>query len=385
MAGSAWSNQAVYLMILTEEVSGQSGIFGYSPTPGPGNLVFSVSAAAGVDSYGNSYPAGVNSTEGFFTGSIPGTDIVAGTLPASACDFTATSIGGITTYVQGTTPSGSINAGSLWIDTSAGNAIYQYTSGTWSLYQFGTGSIQANSISAAQIIANTITATQLAAGIVYAGIVDGTLIEGAQFVAYGSTGEILIYSGPPATNNLVGWFSEVAGVDSYGNNYGAGLNVGGYYDGSEGNSYAALVPAQDAPFDVTTAISGTLEAIVALSTGSSTEGFAGFLGSLTLNSGTSAKNSLAMASPSMNTFGTGVAAMILESQNQGATDTAVITFGTIASPDSETFVFSPVMTISPYALLMYAGSSGQTAITKTSGSGTIPDTWNTTSRHIYQW
>jgi hypothetical protein len=63
-----WSNQAVALIVLTEETAGYSGIFGYSPGPGPGNLIFSVAARAGTDPFGNSYPAGVSSSIGSFAG-----------------------------------------------------------------------------------------------------------------------------------------------------------------------------------------------------------------------------------------------------------------------------------------------------------------------------
>jgi hypothetical protein len=59
-----WNAQEISLIVLTEQTTGYSGLFGYSPAPGPGNLIFSVSAAAGVDPYGNSYPQGVSSTVG---------------------------------------------------------------------------------------------------------------------------------------------------------------------------------------------------------------------------------------------------------------------------------------------------------------------------------
>ena len=55
-----WSNPAVTLVILQEQATGFSGIFGYSPTPGLGNLIFSVAAAAGTDPYGNTYPQGIS-------------------------------------------------------------------------------------------------------------------------------------------------------------------------------------------------------------------------------------------------------------------------------------------------------------------------------------
>lgn len=59
-----WNNQAVSLIILTEAATGFSGMFGYSPAVGNGNLIFSVAAAAGTDSFGNSYPQGISSKIG---------------------------------------------------------------------------------------------------------------------------------------------------------------------------------------------------------------------------------------------------------------------------------------------------------------------------------
>jgi len=301
-----------------------NGAFWYSGTPAFGNLILSIASSGGNDAFGNPYEAGLEPTEG----SIPGSLLQLASVPASAVDFSATDIGGITTYVgsiepsgdindnslwidtasnnalyqysggawtlyqfgpgavdltatelggintyvQAAAPTGAINPGSLWIDTSSGNAIYQYESGAWTLYQFGSGSIAANSISAAQMVANTITAAQIAAGaigtnqlaanavtaakiaantitaaqiaanvigvgqlvagLVYAGIVNGTTIQAAQFVAYGTDGEILIYSGVPANGNLISSDSAEGGTDSYENTYVAGKvsydSVGAY-------------------------------------------------------------------------------------------------------------------------------------------------------------
>jgi hypothetical protein len=55
---SGWSNQAADLIILEEQATGYSGLFGYSPAPAQGNLVLSSAAAAGTDPYGNAYLAG---------------------------------------------------------------------------------------------------------------------------------------------------------------------------------------------------------------------------------------------------------------------------------------------------------------------------------------
>jgi hypothetical protein len=73
------------------------------------------------------------------------------------------------------------------------------------------------------IAANSITATLIAAGTILAGAVDGTTITGAQIIADGLSGQILIYSGTPAYGNLIGAWSTSAGDDIYGNPYPAGL------------------------------------------------------------------------------------------------------------------------------------------------------------------
>ena len=66
---SAGSNTGVfrgYLVVISAGRPG-SGIFVYSPTPGPGNLIGSWTAAAGVDAYGNAYPAGLSVDEAYIT------------------------------------------------------------------------------------------------------------------------------------------------------------------------------------------------------------------------------------------------------------------------------------------------------------------------------
>jgi hypothetical protein len=66
MGNGSWSNDASNLIILIEQITGYSGLFGYSPAPGPGNLVLSITANAGTDPYGNAYAAGITlySSEG---------------------------------------------------------------------------------------------------------------------------------------------------------------------------------------------------------------------------------------------------------------------------------------------------------------------------------
>lgn len=59
MAGSAWTNQLVSLIILSAAAQGFSGFFAYSPAPGTGTLDASVAAADGVDPFGNNYLQGL--------------------------------------------------------------------------------------------------------------------------------------------------------------------------------------------------------------------------------------------------------------------------------------------------------------------------------------
>lgn len=132
-------------------------------------------------------------------------------------------LGGAKIFVQSTTPTGVIPLNSLWFNTTL-QAIEYWNGAAWAVQQFNaqeliqvstilaaqianatltsaqlsaaagilgsqiaaatiTGSnIAANTIVASNIAANTITAAQLAAGIIYAGIVDGTTIQAADFI-----------------------------------------------------------------------------------------------------------------------------------------------------------------------------------------------------------
>jgi hypothetical protein len=54
-AQGAWSNQLVNLLVIAAQQAGYSGLFIYSPAPGPGNLILSIAAVPGTDPYGNAY------------------------------------------------------------------------------------------------------------------------------------------------------------------------------------------------------------------------------------------------------------------------------------------------------------------------------------------
>lgn len=159
-------------------------------------------AASPPSTYSAATPASV-------VGSIP-----AGAITATQLGFQARSIGGITITVQ-PTPPGNPQFGDIWFDGSNGNLANTWNGSAWVPYQWGTNSIQAGSI----------TAQLIAAGTIIAGAVDGTTITGAKFVATGTSGEILAYNGVPAAGNLVMAVSPVAGTDTFGNTYYAGVTT----------------------------------------------------------------------------------------------------------------------------------------------------------------
>jgi hypothetical protein len=277
-----------------------------------------------------------------------------------------------------TTGPTSPNNGDIWINSTTG-LISQWESGAWvpttfnatDVIQVGTitsALIQANTIVASNIAANTITAANLISGIVVATIVDGTVITGAQLVANDTTGDVLVYAGPPSVGNMIGSWSANAGNDAAiagggGNNYPQGLMVG-----PPTSSNVTIIPNSSQPFNVTTAISGIITAMAQFTSGDASEVFPGLIGALNLGNGTAIKETLAISSPFANTSG---AAILLESENDAGTDLPIVTFGTTISPDANTIVFSPLLTLTPYAFILYSGPGSQVIVTHTSGSGTI--------------
>jgi hypothetical protein len=106
--------------------------------------------------------------------------------------------------------------GDTWVNTSGGNQVNIWGAGVWTPVTWTASSV---------IAASSITASLIAAGTIIAGAVDGTTITGATLIADGSSGEILVYSGTPATGNLIGSWSGAAGTDGHSNSYPAGLAV----------------------------------------------------------------------------------------------------------------------------------------------------------------
>lgn len=133
MAGSPWTNQVVNLIVLTEAATGFSGLFGYSPTAGAGNLIFSLAANSGTDSYGNAYLAGATSYTNvlttFFAANLDGgvVSFFASTAGAGGpyTDFAAIgfSFAGSTGHMVFSATDGTFPLGSLALSGSGGASI----------------------------------------------------------------------------------------------------------------------------------------------------------------------------------------------------------------------------------------------------------------------
>jgi len=121
VAGSAWTNQLTNLIILSEEAGGYSGFFGYSPAPGAGNLVISITAAAGTDPSGNAYLQGLTTYE-VIDGTAPGQILAMNIFDAQislwfagtyAGPFTEYAVIGLGINIVDSVPSGSITLNAI--------------------------------------------------------------------------------------------------------------------------------------------------------------------------------------------------------------------------------------------------------------------------------
>jgi hypothetical protein len=218
--------------------------------------------------------------------------------------------------------------------------------------------------------------------IIYANIVIITGGAGIGIFLYNGAGSlgnepVMSLTGPNTTEDPYGNPVTTDGFTVY-NAAGAaaifvGLTAGNVPTiqiGVSGSSLVTLNPNVNTPFNITTAIAGVLQSALQFTTTDANEMLPGLLGSVLLNTGSNTKMSTVLTSPLGNGSG---AALVLQAENDGSTDTAVITLGTITTPDDVTEIFSPILALTPYALLLYGGTSGQTTVTlDTPGSGNIP-------------
>jgi hypothetical protein len=165
--------------------------------------------------------------------------------------------------------------------------------------------------------------------------------------------------------------NTVAAILGIGNPAGARTQIDATGDitlTGPGNSQLALQPAAALPFSLTAALAGIMQTLIALGSGDTNQAQAGVVSGITLGTGSAAKMGTLITSPYGATSGMG---LLLEAENDGATDVPYGTFGTVTT-QSGTLTFTPLLAILPGALIVYTGASTLTVVTKTSGSGTIP-------------
>ena len=209
MAGS-WSSLETNLIVLVEESSGYSGIFGYSPAPGLNNLVFSIAAAPGTDPYGNVYVAGI----GTYNGAVntDHIDAVSGNARfgnAASSHFSFDVINSI-----------------LYAANSSAQNVVQVDAARQAMFFYSGNPALGNLIVSLAAQAGTD-----AHGNAYpqglnatTGTISGATIEGPNSIQNGQGS--FYYSGTPALGNLIASIAATAGTDTFGNHYNAVFNAG---------------------------------------------------------------------------------------------------------------------------------------------------------------
>jgi Spherulation-specific family 4/Carbohydrate binding domain len=220
---------------------------------------------------------------------------------------------------------------------------------------------------------------------------------GATLAPTGANLSTLQYSTPQASQgNLIASISNSGGTDATGNTYLPGvvsygstpsetiqLYMGQVQIGQAPGTQIVLNPTADQVFNITTAIAGTLQAIAEFTTNDTNEVLPGIAGSLVLNPGASQKMASALTSP-MNA--NSAACVVLETENDAGTDTPVITFGQVSTPDDSTFVFTPIATLTPWAFLLYGGEGGTVVETidgPSSGNWPVPATVSVVKAEVW--
>ena len=213
----------------------------------------------------------------------------------------------------------------------------------------------------------------------------GVPIRTRQVVIFGTgpnTG-LFVYNGQPVNGNPPIFWVVAPGVtkDPFNNTLPANVLLGvgvpggiGLQVDQSGNltlsgtgSSTEFLPAANLPFSLTAALSGVMQAVGLFSTADGNQAQAGVISGIVLGTGTAAKMGTLITSP----YGSTGMGLLLQAVNDGATDTANATFGTVVTQGG-TLTFTPLLAVLPGALIQYTGASQITVVTKTTGSGTIP-------------
>lgn len=208
------------------------------------------------------------------------------------------------------------------------------------------------------------------------GSISGTTFNGINFMINSSGA--FFYDGTPASGNLIISLAPAPGTDSFGNTFPTGIQVGD-------NNMVTLAPNANNPFNITQVIAGVFQGALELTTTDVNETVSGNLGSVLLGTGTATKMSTIMTSPIGSSTSQG-GAVLIESENDAGTDTAIISLGYTSSPDGNTINYIPIMTISPFTTILYSAVSGINTVTFTaSGSANWTAPTGVTSVKVECW
>lgn len=193
---------------------------------------------------------------------------------------------------------------------------------------------------------------------------------------------LFVYNGQPGVGNLVFWVvapgttsdpfgNTVQAVMGVGTLGGPGLEIDQFGNlamaGADG-SLLELSPEANLPFSITSVFSGIMQTLITERTLDSNETQAGIISGIVLGTGTTAKMGTLITSP----YAAEGMGLLLQAQNDGATDVPWFTVGTVTTQGG-TVTFTPIFALGPQVMLLYAAASGSVVIvTHTSGSGTIP-------------
>jgi hypothetical protein len=227
--------------------------------------------------------------------------------------------------------------------------------------------IQAGSITANSIASNTLTAAQIAAGIVVAGIVNGTLIEGSQFVCYSPSGMadgVYIYSSgsSPGPGNPPLIALGGAATDPYGNDTRPG-------DAASGSALIALGPSGS----YTQLVASATTLAVYLGTGKAAEVSPGAFTSLASGTGGAQTLITQLKAP---TYGGYAAELQLSSASEDGTTSAAYASLGVAGTGTGLQVGE---TVNGGPLLVWSDAAGTWGVDRTQTESTQYSTGDSTS------
>lgn len=194
---------------------------------------------------------------------------------------------------------------------------------------------------------------------------------------------LFLYNGTPAAGNPPVLWAVAPGVtaDPFGNTVSAVLGAG--VPGGQstqidaagdvtltgtGGTQLALTPAAALPFSLTSTLTGVMQTVMSLGSGDGNQNQAGIVSGITVGTGTAAKMGTLVMSP----YGSTGMGLLLQAENDGATDTASALIGTITTTGGAV-TFTPSLAVYPSALVAYSGGGTVNVITHTAaGSGSDP-------------